>query len=93
MIVLILHQSQKGIRCFSVSPEQISELRRHISGLETALPNSMHRSGKILLPDMRPQILSLIKPLLTSAEQQRSIQHIHAYVQNLQVRSPSSWHD
>ncbi len=68
-----------------MSPEQIADLRQRIAGLDTALPNSMHRSGKILLPDMRPQILSLIKPLLATAEQQRSIQHIHACVQNARV--------
>jgi len=71
-------QLTEGVRCFELPESASASLLSEIAGLEQVIPNSMHRYGKILLPQMQRSIHGLVACLLP-AEDVTRVNHIHAF--------------
>ena len=67
-----------GVRCFEVPPDACASLISEIAVLDQSIPNSMHRYGKILLPQMQSSIHNLVAHVLPADDAQR-VSRIHAF--------------
>jgi hypothetical protein len=72
------NQLMDGVRCFELPSELCGALISDISQLEQRIPNSMHRYGKTLLPQMQTAVHSLVAAVLP-AEDIALVNHIHAF--------------
>ena len=72
------HELMDGVRCFELPAEVCTSLISDIAQLQQSIPNSMHRYGKILLPDMKGAVHSLVASVLPAGDAQR-VNHIHAF--------------
>jgi hypothetical protein len=71
-------QPMDGVRCFELPTELCSALVSDIAQLEQRIPNSMHRYGKTLLPQMQAAVHSLVAAVLP-ADDLALVNHIHAF--------------
>jgi hypothetical protein len=67
-----------GVRCFELPADFCASLLSDISQLQQSIPNSMHRYGKILLPQMEREVHGLVASVLPAGDAQR-VSHIHAF--------------
>jgi hypothetical protein len=67
-----------ALRFFSATPELCRALSSGAASLPNSPPNSMHRYGKVLLPDMEKEILGLVRSCL-SPEEAAKVYHVHAF--------------
>ena len=85
-------QSDVVMHSFHVSHTLLEQLSHDVEGLEDSIPNSMHRYGKLLLPEMKDSVYRMVYTLFSQDCQLRKqiekISAIHAFYIKYSAATP-----